>query len=739
MSFAEQITVKNAEDQADTSAEILIANQLDYTPKVSVIIPVYNVEEYLKECLDSIINQTLKEIEIICVDDGSTDSSPDILKEYAAKDERITVITQPNMNAGVARNAGLAVACGEYVGFVDSDDYISAEMYAELFQKAHAEQTDVCICQYQFFDTQTNKIIGAWGINKNALSLISQSAADVLSIRPGIPIFQLTNHAPWNKIYKREFLRKNTIYFQSILSSNDVAFTNTALGCAQTVGLVPKKLYHYRTNTVSSLTDNKKTNLCSFYEAIKELHTRLTRRGRYMRYRQSFINAVVGTCIYNYEKVDKQSKKRLKKLFLQEIFPKYGISADALPLIYFEHYRSKLIELLPSPSLRARLCRFLFHAKRTKNYTKYYLLGLQVHKRKAEEAMPRSTEELTIPKVSVVIPVYNASPFLRECLDSILSQSLREIEVICVNDGSTDNSLDIIKEYASEDSRVHVIDKPNAGYGQTMNRGMELATGEYIGIVEPDDFIDVRMYETLYDKAKELDLDMIRSGIIFYWKDRPCRKITLLKKHSLCNRLLCPRKDKDSLQATMNNVTGIYKTSFIRANKIDFNETPGASFQDNGFWVKTNFHAQRAYLLNDHFYYYRQDNENSSVNSKEKAFCIFQEYSLIEKYLENIPEIKNEFIYEYNYKKIKSYIFHYQRIAPKYKKEFLELFKKEFQESYSRGEIDLSIMAPYFKKRVSYLFHLRKRSKLRAYLFFPIYLWKVRKLRKKISRLKMLS
>ncbi|MBR1374174.1 glycosyltransferase family 2 protein, partial [bacterium] len=99
---AQFITVKNAEGDPDTTAEILIQNQIDYTPKVSVIIPVYNVEQYLRECLDSVVNQTLKEIEIICVDDGSTDSSLEILKEYAAKDKRMTVIRQQNLHAGVA-------------------------------------------------------------------------------------------------------------------------------------------------------------------------------------------------------------------------------------------------------------------------------------------------------------------------------------------------------------------------------------------------------------------------------------------------------------------------------------------------------------------------------------------------------------------------------------------------------------------------------------------------------------
>ena len=117
------ITVQNAEGEPETQAEILIQNKIGYTPKVSVIIPVYNVEEYLRECLDSIVKQTLREIEIICVDDGSTDNSLEILKEYAKKDNRITVITQKNLHAGVARNAGLAVAKGEYLSFLDSDDF----------------------------------------------------------------------------------------------------------------------------------------------------------------------------------------------------------------------------------------------------------------------------------------------------------------------------------------------------------------------------------------------------------------------------------------------------------------------------------------------------------------------------------------------------------------------------------------------------------------------------------------
>ena len=123
----------------------------------------------------------------------------------------------------------------------------------------------------------------------------------------------------------------------------------------------------------------------------------------------------------------------------------------------------------------------------------------------------RYKNDKTKAKVSIVLPIYNAEPYLRECLDSCIHQTLEDIEIICVNDGSTDNSLKIIKEYADKDIRIRYIDKPNAGYGQTMNCGMALASGEYIGIVEPDDFIKLDMYETLYKKAKSENFDIVKS------------------------------------------------------------------------------------------------------------------------------------------------------------------------------------------------------------------------------------
>ena len=130
----------------------------DFMVKVSVIVPVYNVDKYLEECLDSIVNQTLNDIEIICVNDGSTDGSLKILEDYASKDDRIKIITQENGGLSVARNTGIDVAKGEYLSFVDSDDFIGLEMFDKMYDQAHSQDLDILFCKTYLYDDVTGDI-----------------------------------------------------------------------------------------------------------------------------------------------------------------------------------------------------------------------------------------------------------------------------------------------------------------------------------------------------------------------------------------------------------------------------------------------------------------------------------------------------------------------------------------------------------------------------------------------------
>lgn len=284
--------------------------------------------------------------------------------------------------------------------------------------------------------------------------------------------------------------------------------------------------------------------------------------------------------------------------------------------------------------------------------------------------------------VSIVVPVCNVEGYLKECLDSILKQTLKNIEIICVNDGSTDNSLSILRSYEKKDSRVKVITKDNSGYGNTMNVGMDLAKGKYIGIVESDDYVDPRMFERLYDTAEKYQTEIVKSDhYIFSTKEG---------KRQSEYRWVCPEKYYNKIlnsytcpeiyTFTMMNWTGIYRTDFIRKNNIKHNETPGASFQDNGFWYQVISLAKKIVFINEAFYYYRQDNPNSSINNKKKVYCICDEYKFMTHFLNSHSELGEEYHKRFFEKKFFNYMNSYDRIADEYKLEFLETISREFDD-----------------------------------------------------------
>ncbi len=299
-------------------------------------------------------------------------------------------------------------------------------------------------------------------------------------------------------------------------------------------------------------------------------------------------------------------------------------------------------------------------------------------------------------KISVVVPVCNVAAYLPECLDSLIGQTMKEIEIICVNDGSTDNSLEILREYEKKDPRIIVIDKPNSGYGHTMNVGMDAAKGEYFSIVESDDFILADMYETLYKTAKEHELDFVKADFYrFYNQNRTMlqsyNSITLGNQEAY-NKVLDPAANPEVYRFTVNNWSGIYSMDFLNRNGIRHNETPGASYQDNGFWVRVFSCAKRIMFVNRPFYMYRGDNPGSSINNKGKAMAIVTEYQLTEEnFLNKDPELRKKFISVFRFKQFGSYYFTFRRIAPELKREFLDQFVKDFRAAHKAGELDFAL------------------------------------------------
>ena len=296
------------------------------------------------------------------------------------------------------------------------------------------------------------------------------------------------------------------------------------------------------------------------------------------------------------------------------------------------------------------------------------------------------------PLVSIVMPIYNAMPYLTQALDSALGQTLKEIEIVCVNDGSKDNSLDVIREYAGRDPRIVIIDGPNGGYGKAMNRGIQSAQGEYVGILEPDDYILPTMYEKLYARAKKDDLDFVRSDFYSFVTDSNGKDELKLEKISPWEEYygptLNPQEDIRLFNIKMENWTGIYKSSFLSVNSIRFNESPGAAFQDNGFWFQTYCLATKIAFLDEPFYCYRNDNASSSINQKDKVFVMLDEYSWIRKWLVSHPDLCKKYMAIYQYKKIHNCEFAFSRLSDEYQLPFLQRYAEEYRLAFKNNEID---------------------------------------------------
>lgn len=299
-----------------------------------------------------------------------------------------------------------------------------------------------------------------------------------------------------------------------------------------------------------------------------------------------------------------------------------------------------------------------------------------------------------MPKVSILIPCYNVEKYLEKCLESVISQTLKDIEIICIDDGSKDDTGKLLDAYAQKDNRIKVIHKENGGYGKAMNVGLANVTGEYVGIVEPDDYIELNMFESLYNKAKETDVDFVKSDFYMFEESMVQVYKKLCNNESNYNRVL-NAKDDNFFNIEMNTWTGLYKTVFIRKNNIRYNETPGARYQDQGFWFQTIMFATTIYILNQAFYHYRYFQTNSS-NNPNGYMWISTEYEYIARKLEENPDLKSKYEAYYQYFKFCYYLFNFQKLPKDEKKLQLKHFQQEFINGaniekglYSEWEYDL--------------------------------------------------
>lgn len=322
------------------------------SPIVSVIIPCYNAEKNLMQCIESICSQTLEQMEIICVDDGSTDSTLEILHSYQEKDPRIRVIQQKNAGAGAARNVGLDCASGEYLSFLDADDFFEPDMLEKAVAAAEKWQADYIVFHAdRYYSAQNRYEEMPWSVRDEDLP-------------PYMPFSyrQLTDNIflsfvgwAWDKLFRRSFVLEHQLRFQEQRTTNDMLFVFSALICAKRIGVIQDVLAHQRRGSSDTLSVTREKSWHCFYDALLALRERLLRENIYWELEKDFINYSLHFCLWHLNSLAEPSHTLLKQKLCSEWFAELGIADKSERYFYSreEYAQYKCIAKIKSKRSRS--------------------------------------------------------------------------------------------------------------------------------------------------------------------------------------------------------------------------------------------------------------------------------------------------------------------------------------------------------------------------------------------------
>ena len=412
--------------------------------------PVYNDEKYIEEAIESIIKQTLDGIEIICVNDGSSDNSLKILKDYEKKYDYIKVFSQENQGVSVARNKAMNIATGEYFAFLDSDDiFVEDDALEKLYKVAKEKSANLVAGNLIILNVDGS-------FSDFTLLKYYDKYEEILPENYGSP-YSFTK-----AIFKRDFLLLNNIYFPLLTKGEDPAFMAEVLSKVDMIYAVPTDVYAYRYIDGSAKYHSYK----NYYDQVKHYKLGLDHLShpKFAKTKEDFRFQIFKFIDYMNVKGARQTIRAIQEVFHDDY------------------------DLL-------RKCEEYFYYK----YKNYPELQKLVSVKQYEDK----------PRISVLISVYNDSRFITHCLNNLINQSLTDFEVICVNEQSTDKSLDILKKFSNKDSRIKYVSNDNGGCGSARNKALADAKGDYILFLNSRDLLINDALERLYVQAEVNESDVV--------------------------------------------------------------------------------------------------------------------------------------------------------------------------------------------------------------------------------------
>ncbi|MCM1167303.1 MAG: glycosyltransferase [Ruminococcus sp.] len=410
--------------------------------KVSVLVPVYNVEKYLGQCLDSIIGQTLKDIEIICVNDGSTDNSLEILREYGRKDRRIKIIDKPNGGLPSARNAGLDAATGEYVAFVDSDDHIRSDMMSVLYKNAKKTNAEIVICGANVFPEEPRADGWIYSVLSPSEKFYEKCNDELLFENPA------TRPFIWRTFVKKSLIDRNNFRLnESIHIGEDNAFQFRIYPKANGISVIPDKLYNYRwfredsmMNTVVYKDANKKT--LSHIKMVLHIAEEWEKSGDMEKSAFEFLKWSVEFLYDDFI-----------RLPLNHRISESRLLTDAWTSAGYFRYKSEL------PGYIADVFEYFYFMSEQEDIEQH---------------------------ISIVMSADKDYSTLEKSIVSCLEQSYENFELIITNNCVSDRQYPILQKYLFKDKRIRLLNMPRCHFTEAYNKAIRLCVGEYVHFVRPN-------------------------------------------------------------------------------------------------------------------------------------------------------------------------------------------------------------------------------------------------------------
>lgn len=576
---------------------------------ISVVLSVLNDAPFLNQCLDSFLTQTSDDFQLICIDWGSNDASQVILAEYAQRDERIAIINGSDSVQEEIYNSAIQCATGEYIFFCDAGDYVESIFIERLQDQLNTCQADVVLFDAETFDSHTNAIVPTTQMRPQFYS-----NKTIFSYKDAPQhIMTISSADIWNKLFSLSFLKEKKISFSPFNKTTEIVFIGLVLCEASQFVSLNEKLVHHRT---------KKGNLrhikhspTDVLTAVTQLYAELCNRERYEELEFSFANFAVRTlaqCLHGMS--DAQERFVLCS----------HIAHSALIQTKVLAFKRESYESCGDYDCVCGCDSAYRYYSRIKNLkqgsTEPYIL-----KDRASTILP--------PKVSIVIPAYNVAPWIGQCLDSILRQTLQEIEIIIVDDGSTDTTLDVVLNYAQRDTRITVMSQHKPGHSCASSRNAVLnwdhQWGDYLYFLDADDWIEPNALQTLWERAEKDQLDeVIFDGAAFIDDTEvPCKQTEqeFYKFSSYYHRyheypgiwggkeLLCALHAAEEYR--VNVALHFFNKSYFDASHLRFNQS--AAHEDNIFTFQALWHAKRVGYIPQAFYRRRVRSDSLMTSAKQ--------------------------------------------------------------------------------------------------------------------------